>query len=180
MPTSAHRQRTTPFELWFGRKPDIRHLRTFGCVAYSHIPNQLRQKLDEKAETMLFVGYSLTSKGYRLYRPSTNKIVISRDVVFNEERLGVPEIDHPADEMKVDPSPTSLTETEQPTADCQEASPEPRRSGRIIHPPKRYGKDEYVCQGVDHVAYITMCVKPLLTKQLSHNTVQESIWWQTF
>jgi hypothetical protein len=43
----------------------------FGCTAYAHVPNQLRQKLDEKAETMIHVGYSVRSKAYRLYNPQT-------------------------------------------------------------------------------------------------------------
>ena len=36
--TSALKTDATPYELWYGRKPDISHLRVFGCVAYAHIP----------------------------------------------------------------------------------------------------------------------------------------------
>ena len=35
-------------EAWFGKKPSVHHLRTFGCLAYSHIPNTLKSKLDDK------------------------------------------------------------------------------------------------------------------------------------
>ncbi|MCO5594799.1 hypothetical protein L7F22_048833 [Adiantum nelumboides] len=74
----------TPYESWYDRKPSISYLRVFGCLAYAHIPQQLRGKLDDKAVKCIFVGYSSGSKGYRLYNPATNKIFESRDVIFAE------------------------------------------------------------------------------------------------
>jgi hypothetical protein len=75
----------TPQEAWSGRKPGISHLRVFGSVAHVHIPDEKRVKLDDKSEKFIFVGYDQSSKGYKLYNPDNNKIVISRDVVFDEE-----------------------------------------------------------------------------------------------
>ncbi|MCO5577358.1 hypothetical protein L7F22_031187 [Adiantum nelumboides] len=72
----------TPYESWYDRKPSISYLRVFGCLAYAHIPQQLRGKLDDKAVKCIFVGYSSGSKGYRLYNSATNKIFESRDVIF--------------------------------------------------------------------------------------------------
>ncbi|MCO5600205.1 hypothetical protein L7F22_054314 [Adiantum nelumboides] len=72
----------TPYESWYDRKPSVSYLRVFGCLAYAHIPQQLRGKLDDKAIKCIFVGYSSGSKGYRLYNPATNKIFESRDVIF--------------------------------------------------------------------------------------------------
>ncbi|MCO5564449.1 hypothetical protein L7F22_018110 [Adiantum nelumboides] len=74
----------TPYESWYDRKPSVSYLRVFGCLAYAHIPQQLRGKLDDKAVKCIFVGYSSGSKGYRLYNPATNKIFESRDVIFAE------------------------------------------------------------------------------------------------
>ncbi|MCO5597384.1 hypothetical protein L7F22_051460 [Adiantum nelumboides] len=74
----------TPYESWYDRKPSVSHLRVFGCLAYAHIPQQLRGKLDDKAVNCIFVGYNSGSKGYRLYNPTTNKIFESRDVIFAE------------------------------------------------------------------------------------------------
>jgi hypothetical protein len=76
----------TPEEAFTGRKPDISHLRIFGCVAYCHIPAEKRTKLDPTAEKGILVGYSETSKAYRIYIPSTRKTVLRRDVKFEEER----------------------------------------------------------------------------------------------
>lgn len=47
-----------PKEAWTGRKPDVSHMRLFGCVAYALIPEKLRQKLDDKSKKCIFLGYS--------------------------------------------------------------------------------------------------------------------------
>lgn len=75
----------TPEEAWSGRKPAVDHFRIFGCIAYAHIPDEKRRKLDNKGEKFIFLGVSDKSKAYKLYNPSTMKIVISRDVVFDEK-----------------------------------------------------------------------------------------------
>ena len=60
-------------------------MRVFGCVAYAHVPDELRKKLDNKGDKCIFVGYSDESKAYKLYNPSTKKVIIRRDVQFIEE-----------------------------------------------------------------------------------------------
>ncbi len=45
---SALKEDETPYESWHGKKPDIRHFKVFGCVAYAHIPDSQRKKLDKK------------------------------------------------------------------------------------------------------------------------------------
>ena len=74
----------TPFEAWYGKKPNVNHLRVFGCSAYTHVPKDQRKKLDSKAKGCIFLGYATSRKGYRLYDQKTSSIVHSRDVVFNE------------------------------------------------------------------------------------------------
>ncbi|KAG6493460.1 hypothetical protein ZIOFF_048446 [Zingiber officinale] len=44
----------------------------------------LREKFDEKGEKLIFIGYTDESKGYRIYNPKTNQLVLSRDVIFDE------------------------------------------------------------------------------------------------
>jgi hypothetical protein len=76
----------TPEEAFTRKKPDISHLRIFGCVAYCHIPVEKRTKLDPTAKKGILVGYSETSKAYRIYIPTIKKIVLCRDAKFKEER----------------------------------------------------------------------------------------------
>jgi hypothetical protein len=74
----------TPYEAWYEKKPNVNHFRVFGCVAYVHVVDQKRQKLDPKSELCIFVGYSEQSKAYMLYNPLSNRIVVSRDIIFYE------------------------------------------------------------------------------------------------
>lgn len=76
----------TPQEKWSNLKPTVEHLRVFGCVAYALVPYERRIKLDEKSTKCVMFGLSRESKAYRLYNPETKKIVISRDVHFDESR----------------------------------------------------------------------------------------------
>ena len=75
----------TPFEVWHDRKPSVDYMRVFGCLAYAHVPQQLRGKLDDKAIKCIFVGYSARSKGYRLFNPVLQKVFESQDVIFVED-----------------------------------------------------------------------------------------------
>ena len=99
-PTSAL-QDMTPFECLFGKKPDVSHLKVFGCVSYSYVPDSQRQKLDAKACKAIFVGYPTGVKGYKLYDLQKKKFIVSRNVCFFEERF-----DHFDDEVK--PVPADL------------------------------------------------------------------------
>ncbi|MCO5577014.1 hypothetical protein L7F22_030836 [Adiantum nelumboides] len=66
------------------KKPDVSHFKVFGCIAYVHVPDELRTKLDLKAEKCVFIGYSIEQKGYKCYNPIKRQVRVSRDVVFDE------------------------------------------------------------------------------------------------
>lgn len=83
LPTKSKEK--TPHELWFGKIPDVSHLRPFGSRVFGHVPKQNRRKLAAKAHEYVLVGYSKESKAYRLLDRSTGSITISRDVRFIEE-----------------------------------------------------------------------------------------------
>lgn len=74
----------TPFEVFNGRKSRIKHLKVFGSVCYSLIPNNLRHKLEETSARGIFIGCSTCEKGYRIFIPKTLKMTISTDVIFDE------------------------------------------------------------------------------------------------
>ena len=125
----------TPYERWYGKKPDVSNLRVFGCTAYGHVPDSLRQKLDQKAVKMRFVGYSLTQKGYRFYDDNKRKIFICRDVIFNETDFG-----HSTKvQLEVEEEVGDSCSTEE--SDRKKLS-DVRRSTRERNPPVHY-HDEY-------------------------------------
>jgi len=78
----------TPYDRLYGRIPDVSHFRVFGCMAYAHIPEVERTTLDKKAVKLRFLGYSDTQKGYTLFDMANRKVVIRRDVAFNETDFG--------------------------------------------------------------------------------------------
>jgi len=77
-------QNMTPEEAWSGQRPTVDHFRIFGCIAYAHVPDQKRKKLDDKGVKCIFLGISDQSKAYKLYDPMTKKIIINRDMIFDE------------------------------------------------------------------------------------------------
>jgi len=72
-------------ETWSGRNHNVTHMVVFACVAYAHIPEELRNKLDNKGEKCISVAYSDEFKAYKLYNPLTKKVIINRDMQFIEE-----------------------------------------------------------------------------------------------
>ena len=79
----------TPFEAWYGHKPDVSHLRVFGCLVYVHIEKDERSKLDSKARKCILLGYGTETKGYRLYDVDGERILYSCNVVFEENKMGI-------------------------------------------------------------------------------------------
>jgi hypothetical protein len=78
-------QGKTPYEAWHGRAPAVGHLRTFGCLAFTKELNQVK-KLDDRSRPGVFIGYADSAKAYRVLDPETQRVRVSRDVVFDENR----------------------------------------------------------------------------------------------
>jgi hypothetical protein len=62
-------------------------LRIFGNPVYIHIPKEKRTKQEPSRKKGTFVGYTETSKAYRIYIPGQKFIEVSRDVTFHEEAV---------------------------------------------------------------------------------------------
>ena len=92
-PASALPDHITPFECYFGRKPNLGFLRVWGCKAAAHIPDQLRTKTDWSSKSSthcIFIGYSDTENLYELWDVDNNTMIRKRDVVFWEHEFGHP------------------------------------------------------------------------------------------
>ena len=79
----------SPFEIWTGRPADLSHLHIPFCQVYTLVMTG-RQKLDSKSKQCIYLGPALHDHAYRLYDPSTKKLIISRNVQFDETKLGFP------------------------------------------------------------------------------------------
>ena len=78
----------TLYESFSGRKHGVSYFKVFGCDAYMHIAKENRKKWNPKSKKCIFIGYSLHSKGYRLYDPKRKQVHESRDVIFVENEFG--------------------------------------------------------------------------------------------
>ena len=158
----------TPFELFYGRKPDLSNLKVFGCSAFRFLEVGVK-KLDSKAVKEIFVGYGRTHDSYYLYNPITGKISHSRNVSFNEkeflgfgssfpedcEFLPEPKSSLDVEEEQVVSSKPLKSVVENDDSRTQETSPVPEystsnsnadlyaefrtRSGRHVKTVERYG-----------------------------------------
>ena len=83
-PTKALMSKT-PFEAWYGRKPSMSFLWTFSCIGHVRKMKPVLTKLEDRSTSMVLLGYAEGTKAYWLYDPSGGKVVVSRDVMFDEK-----------------------------------------------------------------------------------------------
>ena len=77
-------QGQTPHEKWTRRRPSVDHIRTFGSIVHVKDTKGHLSKLEDRSKPMIFIGYELGSKAYRCFDPVNSKVIISRDVIFEE------------------------------------------------------------------------------------------------
>ena len=71
-------------EAWFKRKPDISHLRVWGCLDYVFVQKDKQCSLQPHMEKCVFVGYQSGYKGWKFYNPTTQKYIICERAEFDE------------------------------------------------------------------------------------------------
>nr|GEY59349.1 zinc finger, CCHC-type [Tanacetum cinerariifolium] len=76
---------STPYEALKGRKPNMRHLRVFGCKAYVKVTKPHLKKLDDRSRELVYLGTKPRSNAYRLFDPVTKDMIVSRYVKFKED-----------------------------------------------------------------------------------------------
>lgn len=83
LPTKAMGDKT-PFEGWWGRKPNLGYLKVFGCIAHVRVAGSHLKKLDDRSKPMVYLGVDEGCKAHRMLDVTGNKIVVSRDIVCEE------------------------------------------------------------------------------------------------
>ena len=74
----------TPYELWKGRKPNVKYFRIFGSTCIILKDREIVGKFDSWCDEGIFLGYSSTSKAYRVYNKRTMKVMEIVNVVIDE------------------------------------------------------------------------------------------------
>ena len=77
----------TPYKLWHSQKPNIGYFHIFGCKCFVHNNDKDNlEKFDAKADEGIFLGYSTTSKAYRIFNKRSLVVEESIHVFFDESR----------------------------------------------------------------------------------------------
>ena len=79
------KSKKTPYELWRGKKPVVKYFRIFGSDCYILRDRENLEKFDAKSDKGYFLGYSFTSRAYRVYNLRTKTVMESSNVVINDE-----------------------------------------------------------------------------------------------
>ena len=74
----------TPYELWKGRKPNVKYFRFFGSTCFILKDRENVGKFDFRSDEGIFLGYSFTSKAYRVYNKRTTRVMETVNVVIDE------------------------------------------------------------------------------------------------
>ncbi|BET00204.1 Hypothetical protein2 [Nesidiocoris tenuis] len=167
--TAAYQLNRTPSSANGGKLPallyhgkaDLSRLKVFGSKAWAHILPRSADKFDPRARPVRMVGYN--ENGYRLYDPETNSIVVSRDVIFNEN-------DYVFGNETRYYSPTENDSSEQ---NIEEPEPEPETSKvekpetsekRLRKPPQKF-KDYELYSSETYTAYCLLTGESLKNEE---------------
>ena len=133
---------TTPYELWFGKKPKLSFLKVWGCDAYV-------KKLEPKSEKCLFIGFNQRSEGKIfvakngtfLEKEFLSKEVSGRKVELDEVIVPSLELECSSSQKTVPvmPTPTREEANDNDHETSNQVTNEPRRSTRARSAPEWYG-----------------------------------------
>ncbi|KAG8472328.1 hypothetical protein CXB51_035360 [Gossypium anomalum] len=149
-------EKKTPQEVWSGNPANYSNLKIFGCPAYAHVDNG---KLEPRSIKCVFLGYKAGVKGYKLWCPENRKVVITRDVVFDETAM-IPnlslkdssnkenqkQMEH---QINTESTPQAITKIENRVASSPQYSIAKNRTRREIKPPKKYAEANLVAYALN-------------------------------
>ena len=76
---------STPYEIWKGRKPNHKHLKTWGYPVY--VKNLFGYKFSARSDKYRFIRYPKETNEYYFYHPTEQKMFVSRHTTFLKNEL---------------------------------------------------------------------------------------------
>ena len=77
----------TPYELWKGKKPNVKYFRKFGSICFILKDRENEGKFDTQSDEGVFLGYSSSSKAYRVLNKRIGKVMEIVNVVMDETSI---------------------------------------------------------------------------------------------
>ena len=158
---------TTPYELWFGKKPKLSFLKVWGCDTY--VKRLQHDKLESKSKKCVFIGYPKETIGYTFYHKSEGKIFVDKNATFLEKeflskevsgrKVELDEVIVPSLNLESSSSEKSIPVMPTPTREeandddhetLDQVTTEPRRSTRLRSAPEWYGNPILEVMLLDH------------------------------
>ncbi|KAG8498778.1 hypothetical protein CXB51_005209 [Gossypium anomalum] len=146
----------TSQEVWSGNPANYSDLKIFGCLTYAHVDNG---KLEPRSIKCVFLGYKAGVKGYKLWCHENRKVVISRDVVFDETAMlpnlslkdssnkeNQKQVEH---QINTESTPQVSTKIKNRVASSPQYSITKNRTRREIKPPKKYTEADLVAYALN-------------------------------
>ena len=120
---------TTPYELWFGKRPNLSFLKIWGCDAY--VKKLQPNKLESKSDKCVFVGYPKETIGYSFYNKTEGKVFVAKTGVFLEKEFLVKGLSGRIIELDV----VNGTEQDEQSSAAPEVVPEVAMALEALAPP---------------------------------------------
>ncbi|PLW42387.1 hypothetical protein PCASD_06411 [Puccinia coronata f. sp. avenae] len=126
---------SSPFEMWFGRKPNLAYLHPFGCQAI-YLLNRSAGKFRSRGEAGVFLGYGEGHRSFRVLDEETGNVHITHHVKFNDHvfpassKLDNPNLDEEIDLLFLsvsDPTPPSPSSSPNPSIPGDSGNPDQNR-----------------------------------------------------
>jgi len=83
----------SPLKILYQKDPSYSHLWVFDCLCYPLFPSTTINKLQPRSTPSVFLGYPSNHRGYKCYDISSNKIIISHYILFDENQFPLSKLD---------------------------------------------------------------------------------------
>ena len=83
----------TAYEIWNGKKPKVKYFRVFGNKCYILNDRENLGKFDAKSDEGIFLGYSTSSRAYKVYDKRTKTVMESINVKIDDSITKVEMVD---------------------------------------------------------------------------------------
>ena len=133
----------TPYELWKNKKPNISYFKVFESKCFILNTKDNLGKFDAKSSVVIFLGYSLSSKAYRVFNKKTMVVEESIHIVFDESNDSLERIENIDDDVGLDFSMGRLQiEDGDHQREEESNSKKEEESPMALHPPPQLEQRE--------------------------------------